>query len=117
MRKIYRYEDLSYTADKGKKIVFRIDFVSDGNTGNTFINIPGNEDKEIADAGKITLGKIEELTSETTVSVSDIANPIPEEDEVIIDFYINDKLIVHHKNLKNEADRPYIILNIKFTES
>ncbi len=117
MRKIYRYEDLTYTADKNEKIVFKIDFVSDGNIGHTVINIPGDDDKEIANAGSVVLGKLKDLTSENTVSVSDIANPIPQEDKVVIDYYINKKLLVHHENLKSETDRPYIILNIKFKES
>jgi hypothetical protein len=117
MRKIYRYEDLSYSGDKDDKAVFKIDFISDGNIGHTVINIPGDDDKEIANSGKKSLGKIKELKKEDTVSVSDIANPIPEEDKVIIDYFINDKLLVRHENLKSETDRPYIILKIKFTES
>lgn len=117
MRKIYRYENLSYRADKDEEVIFEIDFVSDGNIGHTVINIPGDDDKEIANAGKANLGKIKALTSENTVAVSDVANPIPNEDKVTIDYYINGDFLVRHENLKSDTDRPYIILNIKFTAS
>ena len=117
MRKIYRYEDLSFSGDKDEEVTFKIDFVSDGNIGHTVINIPGNDDPEIANSGEKSLGKIEDLITEATVSVSDIANPIPEEDTIIIDYFINNKLLVRHENLKSETDRPYVILKIKFSES
>ncbi|WP_291131715.1 hypothetical protein [Flavobacterium sp. UBA7682] len=114
MRKIYRYENLSYTGNKEEEIIFKIKFISDGNIGHTVINIPGDDDKEIANSGKSNLGKIDDLKKEKTISVSDIANPIPEEEDIIIEYYLNDILLVRHENPKSETDRPYVILKIKF---
>jgi len=115
MRKIYRYEKLSYTAEAEEEITFEVKFISDGNIGHTVINIPGNNDPEIANSGKAVLGNIESLLSEKTFVVSDIANPIPQEDKIIIEYYINEKLLKSHSNDKSETDRPYVILTIKFS--
>jgi hypothetical protein len=116
MRQIYRYEKLSYDAEKNENIIFKVQFISDGNIAHTVINIPGNNDPEISNSGQCDLGKIQNLTSQKTISISDIANPIPQEDTITIEYYINDKLLVRHSNPKNETDRPYVILIIKFTE-
>jgi hypothetical protein len=115
MRKIYRYEKLSFSAPADEDVNFEIKFISDGNIGHTVINIPGDNDSEIANSGKCSLGKIQSLISEKTISVSDIANPIPNEDTIAIEYYINKKLIAKHSNPKSETDRPYVILTIKFS--
>ncbi|MCV9930577.1 hypothetical protein OIU83_23150 [Flavobacterium sp. LS1R49] len=115
MRKIYRYEKLSYSAPIDEEIQFEIKFISDGNIGHTVINIPGDNDPEIANSGKCSLGKIQSLTSDKTVTVSDIANPIPQENTITIEYYINNKLLAKHSNPKSETDRPYVILSIKFS--
>ena len=115
MRKIYRYDKLSYEADSNEEIQFKIKFVSDGNIGHTVINIPGDSDSEIANSGKSELGKLQFLTTEKTICISDIANPIPQEDTITIDYYINKKLLVRHSNPKTETDRPYVILTIEFS--
>lgn len=116
MRKIYRYDNLSYKGKKDEEIIFKIEFISDGNIGHTVINIPGDDDKEIANSGQSSLGILEDLKKEKTISVSDIANPIPQEDNIIIEYSINGKPLVRHQNAKTETDRPYVILKIKFTE-
>lgn len=115
MRKIYRYEKLTYTGQSDEDIEFEVKFISDGNIGHTVINVPGDNDPEIANSGKASLGKIQSLISEKTFVVSDIANPIPQEDTITIEYYINQKLIKSHSNLKTETDRPYVILTIKFS--
>ncbi|KIA98332.1 MULTISPECIES: hypothetical protein [unclassified Flavobacterium] len=115
MRKIYRYEKLSFSAPVDEDINFEIKFISDGNIGHTVINIPGDNDSEIANSGKSSLGKIQTLTAEKTICVSDIANPIPHEDTIAIEYYINKKLLAKHSNLKSDTDRPYVILTIKFS--
>lgn len=117
MRKIYRYEQLSYRGDGETEVFYKVKFISDGNIGHTVVNIPGDNDPEIANSGERSLGKLKSLTGEKTMSVSDIANPIPEEDTIIIEYYINDMLLVRHENLKTETDRPYVLLKIKFVKS
>lgn len=116
MRKIYRYENLSYKAEINEEIIFEVKFISDGNIGHTVINIPGDNDPEIANSGKANLGSIESLLSGKTFVVSDIANPIPQEDTITIEYYINKKLIKSHSNAKSDTDRPYVILAIKFSK-
>jgi hypothetical protein len=48
MRKIYRYDKLSYEAEINEEIQFKVKFISDGNIGHTVINIPVENDSEIA---------------------------------------------------------------------
>jgi len=115
MRKIYRYDKISYEAEINEEIQFKVKFISDGNIGHTVINIPGDNDSEIANSGKCELGKIQFLTTEKTICVSDIANPIPQEDTITIEYYINKKLLARHSNPKIETDRPYVILTIEFS--
>lgn len=117
MRKIYRYEKLSYKGDQEEVIIFKVKFISDGNIGHTVVNIPGDNDPEIANTGERSLGQLKTLTSEKVVSVSDIANPTPEVDDIIVEYYINSTLLVRHSNPKTETDRPIVILKIKFTAS
>lgn len=117
MRKIYRYENLSYTGDAEEAIFFIVKFISDGNIGHTVINIPGDNDPEIPNSGQRSLGLLKTLTKEKTVSVSDIANPVPEVDHIVVEYYINATLLVRHENPKSETDRPYVILKIKFNKS
>jgi hypothetical protein len=117
MRKIYRYEKLSYKGEENEAVVFAVKFISDGNIGHTVINIPGNFDPEIANSGERSLGKLKALLAEKTISVSDIANPVPEVETIIIEYYINNVLLVRHENPKTETDRPYVILKIKFSKS
>ena len=117
MRKIYRYEKLSYKGNPEDDVIYKVKFISDGNIGHTVINIPGDNDPEIANSGERNLGKLKTLTAETVVSVSDIANPTPEVDDIIVEYYINNTLLVRHENPKTETDRPIVILKIKFNRS
>lgn len=117
MRRIYRYEKLSYEGGGEKEVIYKVKFISDGNIGHTVINIPGDNDPEIANSGERSLGKLKTLTSEKIISISDIANPIPEAESIIIEYYINDTLLVRHENPKTETDRPYVILKVKFVKS
>jgi hypothetical protein len=81
------------------------------------VNIPGDNDPEIANTGERSLGQLKTLTSEKVMSVSDIANPTPEVDDIIVEYYINSTLLVRHSNPKTETDRPIVILKIKFIAS
>ncbi len=116
MRKIYRYEKLSYAGEENEAIVLKIKFISDGNTSHTTINIPNDNYKEIENSGQKKLGTLEELLSDRTLLVSDIANPVPEVDTIIIEYYINATLLVRHENPKSETDQPYVFIKIKFTK-
>lgn len=114
MSKTYRYRDLSFAVADETEVIFTVEFISDGNTGKTIINVPGPIDPEINNSGSISIGNGASLRGDTTISVTDVANLIPQEDEIIIQFKVNDKLLVEHKNLKAEEKRPLIVLFIKF---
>ncbi len=82
MRKTYRYKNLVYTVGEDSEVNFSVEFVSDGNSAQTLINVPGSLDPEIENAGSAYLGLGRELRDEIVICVSDIFNPIPEETEI-----------------------------------
>lgn len=114
MRKTYRYRNLSFAAADETDVNFTIKFISDGNSGQTLINVPGPNDPEIENAGTKFIGKGEDLRGDTTICVSDIANPVPQEDEIRIQYEINSQILVEHSNPKSEEERPLIILFVQF---
>jgi hypothetical protein len=117
MRKTYRYRNLSCLVKDDEKVNFTVEFVSDGNTGQTLVNVPGPNDPEILDSGTAYIGKGKSLRGDTTICFSDVANLIPEEDTIKIKYMINDQLICEHSNKKTEEKQPIIILFIKFLKS
>jgi hypothetical protein len=114
MRKIYRYRDIEFPVDDHDNVFFEVVFVSDGNMAYTVVNVPGDHDPELADEGMVFLGKGSALRNDTTISFSDVENPVPQEDTISIQYKINGKLLVEHSNPKSVTERPYIILFIKF---
>ena len=117
MRKTYRYKNLVFPVSEDTEVFFEIEFISDGNMGQSIINVPGPNDKEISNSGIKLIGKGKDLRGDSTICFSDIENAIPSEDEIIINYKINDELIVKHSNLKSEEERPIIVLSIKFPVS
>jgi hypothetical protein len=116
MIKTYRYKNLSFPVGNDTDVNFTVEFISDGNSGLTLIDVPGNSDPEIKDSGTVFIGKGKDLRSEATFCISNIDNKIPEEDEIRIQYKINNVLIKEHSNLKSVAERIDIILKIKFPE-
>ncbi|GAA4339347.1 hypothetical protein [Flaviaesturariibacter amylovorans] len=117
MSKVYRYRDLSFPVNDNEDVTLTIRFVSSGNTGHTVINVPGPNDPELADEGSVSLGKGSALRGDTTVSFSDIVNLVPEEDEIAVQYFLNDTLLQEHRNPKTDADSVYIVLFIKFPQA
>lgn len=114
MRKTYRYNNLSFAVADETKVNFTIEFVSDGNSGQTTIDVPGNIDPEIEDAGTVFIGMGKNLRNANTICFSNIENKIPQEDEIRIHYKINGVLIKEHCNPKSEEERPVIILKVNF---
>jgi hypothetical protein len=114
MGKTYRYKDLSFPIADGEAVNFTVKFISDGNTGQTVINIPGPIDPQIADQGTVSLGQAENLRNEITVSYTDLANLADNEDEIKIQYLINGQLLKEHVNKKSEEKKPTVVLNIRF---
>jgi hypothetical protein len=59
-------------------------------------------------------GKGKDLRGQRTFVVSEIANAVPEEDTIRVNYLINDEILVEHSNPKSENERPVIILIISF---
>ena len=114
MRKTYRYNNLSFAIADETEVNFTVDFISDGNSGQTTIDVPSNFDPELEDSGTVFIGKGKDLRNENTICFSNIDNKIPEEDEIRVRYKINGILIQEHSNPKSEEERPIIILKIKF---
>jgi hypothetical protein len=114
MRKTYRYPGLSFAAADEEEVNITVKFISDGNTGDTVINVPGPHDPEIENEGTALLGKGGELRNSLTVSVSSLENLVAEEDEIRVQYLINNKLLVEHSNKKTEEERPLVMLIIAF---
>src|SRR5690554_1453182 len=114
MRKTYRYRNLVFPVANDTEVDFTVEFISDGNSGQTVVNVPGSNDPEIDNAGTVNLGKGNALRGDTTICVSDIVNLVPDEDEIRVCYRINGEMLVEHQNFKSEEERPIVILFIQF---
>jgi hypothetical protein len=114
VRKTYRYKDIIYPVADETDVNFTVEFISNGNMGQTIINVPGPIDPEIDNADTKFIGKGKNLRNDTTICVSDISNPVSQETEIKILYKINNNIICEHQNLKSEEIRPLIILFINF---
>lgn len=116
MRKTYRYKDLSFAVADETKVNLTVKYISDGNMGNTAINVPGALVPDIPNSGTQFIGKGSELRGDKTVVSTVVENLIPNEDEIRIEYWLNDQLLQEHVNSKSVADRIIIILSIKFVK-
>lgn len=114
MTKTYRYKNLVFPLGDEEMANFTVEFISDGNIGSTGINVPGEKDYEIINAGSEKIGKGVDLRNEFTVVATDVSNMNPMEEEIRIRYKINGKLLLEHHNLKSESNEPMIVLAIKF---
>lgn len=114
MRKTYRYRDLILAVSEEEKVTYTIQFISDGNISHTTVYFPHADNIQIKNEGTEPMGTGSTLHREIIVAVTDIANPVPEEDAIKVNFLVNDELVVAHTNLKSEEERPIIILYFKF---
>ncbi|PIQ30262.1 MAG: hypothetical protein COW63_10160 [Bacteroidetes bacterium CG18_big_fil_WC_8_21_14_2_50_41_14] len=116
MHKIYRYRNLSFKVPDETEVLLMVEFISDGNLGHTAINVPGSGDSEIENSGSVNIGIGSNLRGDKTTVSTEVANLIPQEDEIRVAYRLNGQLIKEHVNLKSEADKVKIILYIKFPE-
>jgi hypothetical protein len=96
------------------EVNFTVQFNSDGNVGQTVINVPGPDDPEIEDSGTKKIGTGRTLRGDTTIIVTDVVNLAPAVAKIEIQYKINGQPFHLHTNLKSEEERPIIILFIKF---
>lgn len=114
MRKTYRYNNISFAVADETEVYFTVEFKSDGNSGQTTIDVPGNIDLEIEDSGTVFIGKGKDLRLDNTICFSNVDNKNPNEDEIRIYYKINGVLKQEHINPKSEEERPVIVLKINF---
>ncbi|MCF8715555.1 hypothetical protein JM658_12035 [Joostella atrarenae] len=114
MSKLYSYKDLQFPVADETDVYFSVELISDGNIIYTAINVPGDNDQQIEDAGTVFIGKGKDLRSETTFCFSRIVNLVPKEEDIRIQYKCNDQILTEHFNPKSEEKRPYVVLCIKF---
>jgi hypothetical protein len=118
MSKIYRYEKLTYTGGEEENIIFKVQMISNGNRAKTIIGTSAQQqDLLIEDTGEADLGILKGLTRVKTAVYSNVNNLVPISDDIIVEYYINNILLLRHENLKSESDDSFLILKIKFIKS
>ena len=115
MPKLYPYKDLFYNSADDEEIIFSVEFISDGNSGDTYVDLPGDDDKEIKRDGSANLGRAGNLKDYQIVAVSTLRNSNPNVSLIKAAYFINGKKIQYHENEKGETDYPTILLKIKIT--
>ncbi len=116
MEKKYPYGDVKVKVADNTDVTFEVQFLSDGNTGFTYVTVQNVADFEIDDAGSTVIGKAKDLRDKVISIGSQIGNLADEEDQININFLINDKVVVEHSNPKSESDQPRISFKLILTK-
>ena len=116
MAKIYRHGNLSFSAGKEEEVKLTIQVISNGTEAKSTVTFQTETDPrfKIDNAGSVVLGILGEIGPQISI-YSAVNCPIPQGDNIVIRYLINDQLIVEHSNPKSEEDRPNIFVTIKFT--
>jgi hypothetical protein len=110
----YPYKDITVEVADDAIVNLKVEFPDSGTTGYTFINVPGDDDKDITNAGIVVIGKGEDLKKSITIISSNPYNIAQHVNKIRVNFYLNDKLIVEHSNDKSESKKPQIIIVVNF---
>lgn len=113
MPKTYPYKDLIYTALDDEEIIFSVSFISDGNSGDTYVDLPGDDDRIIKRDESANLGRAGKLKEYPIVVISTIRNSNPNVSNIKVAYFINGEEIQYHENEKSETDYPTILLKIE----
>lgn len=116
MPKTYTYTDLTFSAPGDTELIFSVTFISDGNTGVTTVSVPQRSQKQITDTGSVSMGRSKNVKNKTVIAVSDLANLAAEEQDITVQYKINDTVVLTHSNPKSEEERPIIVLLIKILQ-
>ena len=116
MSKVYFYRDITVDISENEDVSLRVEFPDAGTTGHTFINVPGNNDKEIFNTGSKVIGQWENLKKGMTIITASPSNIAAEDEveQVRYQLYVNDVLKLDHANQKTETKIPQLIILIKF---
>jgi hypothetical protein len=130
--KNYYYFDLQFPIANETEAKFSVKYITDANFGKTKITVPQRDEPfTIDNAGTINIGNGSDLRNATIAVSCKVSNPAPQEDTIIVGFFINDKLISlelenneiqqeypdrngYHINKKSAGERIRIMLAIKF---
>lgn len=114
MSKAYFYRDINVEINENEDVSLRVEFPDAGTTGHTFINVPGNNDKEIINEGSEVIGQWENLKKSMTIITATPSNIATEIEEVRYKLYANDVLQLDHANQKTETKIPQLVILINF---
>ena len=116
MIKSYRYRNIKLPIEDGKDVQFSVQLISDGNRSHTNIRTSVTESYTIQNSGTTSIGMSQNLRDRITMVTCNVVNPIPEEDEISLEFKVNGISIVLHSKPKSEADEQVIYLYMKCTK-
>jgi hypothetical protein len=116
MIKSYRYRNIKLPIEDGKEVQFSVELLSDGNRSAANIRTSVKEFYTIQNSGSTFIGMSQNLRDRLIVVTCNVVNPIPEEDEISVEFKVNGTSILLHSKPKSEADEQAIYLYMKFTK-
>lgn len=95
-------------------MLLTVSFTTSGTFGHTVINVPGDSDPELEFSGVVSLGRGSDLRGDVTVVTTFLRNITPPVDALGVQYELNGKNFLEHKNLKTEESEPTVMLTIQF---
>ncbi|MES2655822.1 MAG: hypothetical protein V4620_09555 [Bacteroidota bacterium] len=110
---VFRYLK-QFNVNDQDEVIIKIELPDVGSASHHLIDIPGNMDLSGLNSCSIQLGKGLKLKTERTLVFSKPFNIDPNNEQININYYINDVLLQSHSNLKSVDLSPQIVLTIQF---
>lgn len=116
MAQIFRYPKVNKQIAAGEH-TFKVKVHSDACSVQTIVNIPGGADPIITDSNSDSITTKENLIKSDSVVVCEAYCPIASEDEVFIEFFLDEEEapLLSHKKDRGEDHSHLIIFKIKFS--
>ena len=113
---VFKYNEIvAVKADED--VYLTIKHPSVGTASHSIIDLPGDNDLEAVNEAKLFLGKGATLLNERTVVYSKVVNMDANNQNVEIQYLINDIIRIDHSNPKSIDPSPQIKINFIFIES
>ena len=110
---LFRYSKKIIVKDQDQ-VFLKIELPDQGTASHHIVDIPGNNDLTGLDNCTLLLGEGLTLKTQRTLVFSKPFNIDPNNDDVKINYYINDELIQVHSNPKSVDLSPQIVLSLQF---
>jgi hypothetical protein len=110
----YPYPDVTIEVEDDKDILVEVTYPDAGSTGNTFINIPGGNNKPIENAGSVSIGSGKILKGHFAIIASNLVNVAPQIDKIRETITVDGVKVVQHENLKSDDKTPSIKVKVIF---